>query len=95
MAVSILAHPERWALLDYRDRSDDTLCFNPRPPRKVGATRRERVHRRRRGRFNPRPPRKVGATCRGHRGRLGRWLFQSSPTPKGGRYHHLRLPLGA
>ena len=109
--VSILAHPERWALrvTDCRTRPSfilfqssptpkggryfprpaletqrqvfqssptpkggrykigkrkpgSTLSFNPRPPRKVGATHRMRslgaVHQG----FNPRPPRKVGAT---------------------------------
>ena len=110
-SVSILAHPERWALPTqhgtprrmprfqssptpkggrYCARSS-TSCgrssFNPRPPRKVGATRR-------RGTqksisilcFNPRPPRKVGATrdCRTFVRTFDR--FQSSPTPKGGRY---------
>ena len=37
--VSILAHPERWALpvVGHRTQSHDH-CFNPRPPRKVGAT---------------------------------------------------------
>ena len=38
--VSILAHPERWALR-WSIRTFSTLVesFNPRPPRKVGATR--------------------------------------------------------
>ena len=61
--VSILAHPERWALRGRNsERYCDDRCFNPRPPRKVGAT--EAV---RHLRGVPR-------------------CFQSSPTPKGGRY---------
>ena len=93
ISVSILAHPERWALRwpGWQNVSSPTpllwvaitsnRCFNPRPPRKVGAT------------FNalepldavlPKfqgPPRKVGATPH-----CGPTMFQSSPTPKGGRY---------
>ncbi len=39
LQVSILAHPERWALHARHDRHGaDVGCFNPRPPRKVGAT---------------------------------------------------------
>ena len=61
--VSILAHPERWALHGRLCHSNRSLsCFNPRPPRKVGATWRcdDQVGQ---GQcFNPRPPRKVGAT---------------------------------
>ena len=61
--VSILAHPERWALRGpIHVRSGLLSCFNPRPPRKVGAT-------------SIMAPFVAG--CR---------VFQSSPTPKGGRY---------
>ena len=39
IGVSILAHPERWALLEVVGRPAQRVCgFNPRPPRKVGAT---------------------------------------------------------
>ena len=61
--VSILAHPERWALLA------GTLSSNQAA-----------------NRFNPRPPRKVGATLSGWALQLQWFEFQSSPTPKGGRY---------
>ena len=85
--VSILAHPERWALHDADYAADAWIVFqssptpkggryrarvgrlewlagfNPRPPRKVGATRcLPGTHRRGLTGFNPRPPRKVGAT---------------------------------
>ena len=85
--VSILAHPERWALPVHlatrrinqkfqssptperwalRDRESLIDCvpagFNPRPPRKVGATRADSVLDEAAEGFNPRPPRKVGAT---------------------------------
>ena len=89
--VSILAHPERWALGE-RYVGQDASTGILGPPRKVlpgllypG--------------FNPRPPRKVGATCycpflsaasRKDKGmskrHCGKLMFQSSPTPKGGRY---------
>ena len=37
--VSILAHPERWALLQVDTfKRSRVSSFNPRPPRKVGAT---------------------------------------------------------
>ena len=37
--VSILAHPERWALRSANeDQRGEDYGFNPRPPRKVGAT---------------------------------------------------------
>ncbi len=37
--VSILAHPERWALRSFPRLKGIGVCrFNPRPPRKVGAT---------------------------------------------------------
>ena len=38
LEVSILAHPERWALPGAVFVRPELLCFNPRPPRKVGAT---------------------------------------------------------
>ena len=61
-------------------------CFNPRPPRKVGATLSAAIERQLLNVSNPRPPRKVGAT-RDIVGRIALVpLFQSSPTPKGGRY---------
>ena len=36
--VSILAHPGGWALLGTVNRCRGIECFNPRPPRRVGAT---------------------------------------------------------
>ena len=61
--VSILAHPERWALPSTSTASlAKAHCFNPRPPRKVGATGRRMRCWRDGACFNPRPPRKVGAT---------------------------------
>ena len=86
LVVSILAHPERWALLGTPKRKRSTTwfqssptpkggryvlsgadqsrtrSFNPRPPRKVGATVHVCAITHRLHRFNPRPPRKVGAT---------------------------------
>ncbi len=62
-SVSILAHPERWALRRCPFAClTDQCCFNPRPPRKVGAT-------------SDHTRLVVDAK-----------EFQSSPTPKGGRY---------
>ena len=62
-AVSILAHPERWALRNGHTGSNCTLLsFNPRPPRKVGATVTSSGFFCSVICFNPRPPRKVGAT---------------------------------
>ncbi len=85
-AVSILAHPERWALRrPAPTRRAAGPGFNPRPPRKVGAT---EVH----------PGQGAGA-CVSILAHPERWalpviavdnpgllVFQSSPTPKGGRY---------
>ncbi len=43
MTVSILTHPKRWVLPHLRQRRQSTATgFNPHPPEKVGATRRER-----------------------------------------------------
>ena len=86
--VSILAHPERWALprrgIVLRTRNNS---FNPRPPRKVGATTP--------GSSSMKGPIDVSILAHPERWAL-RWLmtpgaqdqlmFQSSPTPKGGRY---------
>ncbi len=86
--VSILAHLERWALRPTCNRSPSTGArFNPRPPRKVGATTWINLSTRTEIGFNPRPPRKVGATraSASHDGRKEE--FQSSPTSKGGRYY--------
>ena len=84
--VSILAHPERWALrCPHRSGHRPIYCFNPRPPRKVGATRIDQpqytlpqvsilAHPERWAlRYSPASQ---SAPCE----------FQSSPTPKGGRY---------
>ena len=84
--VSILAHLARWAL-QYADGQFAVVWsgFNPRPPRKVGATRVD---------FEARLPDTVSILAH-----LARWallpvagrpalfaLFQSSPTSQGGRY---------
>ena len=62
-SVSILAHPERWALhAGLAWRRPNNHSFNPRPPRKVGATTTRSTSSPALTRFNPRPPRKVGAT---------------------------------
>ena len=87
--VSILAHLERWALLSGGGgQGGGRSGFNPRPPRKVGATHHAADIHQSRDRFNPRPPRKVGATfqCLGYG--IHVFEFQSSPTSKGGRYYH-------
>ena len=47
---------------EYGQVSPRPWSFNPRPPRKVGATRSDPISRLRDTCFNPRPPRKVGAT---------------------------------
>ena len=61
--VSILAHPGGRALPPARaGRERKFRGFNPRPPRRAGATRAVRRTVRRTGCFNPRPPRRAGAT---------------------------------
>ena len=61
--VSILAHLARWALRrDFRRCPVPCRRFNPRPPRKVGATSHHSRFCATLTGFNPRPPRKVGAT---------------------------------
>ena len=84
--VSILAHPERWALppagTTLRSTPDR---FNPRPPRKVGATRQpDRDGGAGRVSILAHPER--WALPRPGRPRHSETRFQSSPTPKGGRY---------
>ena len=68
-----------------------TRRFNPRPPRKVGATQFVEAVHSMTGCFNPRPPRKVGATKMVTYEGTPHYQFQSSPTPKGGRYLHLAV----
>ena len=85
--VSILAHPERWALLwPGGNRGVVWVGFNPRPPRKVGATGILRGWSVEFAVFQSSPTPKggryestIGASRRVRE-------FQSSPTPKGGRY---------
>ena len=85
-SVSILAHPERWALPHRRfSLASRSKAFQSSPTPKGGRYNNSSGTNVIRSCFNPRPPRKVGATV------LARdidWLsqFQSSPTPKGGRY---------
>ena len=54
--------------------------FNPRPPRKVGATFPDDRSYEDGDSFNPRPPRKVGATIGEGGARSPYGEFQSSPT---------------
>ncbi len=78
--VSILAHLERWALhAAARGRPRDQLCFNPRPPRKVGATYPLKGEKPESIGFNPRPPRKVGATSCAKR--IGWCTYSFNPRP--------------
>ena len=60
--VSILARPGRRALQKNLRLWKKYPCFNPRPPRKAGATTIFTGFGFCRGCFNPRPPRKAGAT---------------------------------
>ena len=63
IVVSILAHLAKWALHRVpRFVSPFDFRFNPRPPRKVGATQQGKRVQTIIESFNPRPPRKVGAT---------------------------------
>ena len=109
--VSILAHPERWALRalfatgawgQEGFQSSPTpkggryaalkrapalrRCFNPRPPRKVGATSSAVPHTQSFGKFQSSPTPKGGRYEQALRDLSGHDKFQSSPTPKGGRY---------
>ena len=59
--------------------------FNPRPPRRTGATQANKKMTEPANRFNPRPPRRTGATTSRSRS-AGSNRFQSSPAPKDGRY---------
>ena len=60
--VSILARPEGRALRRITREGRLPFSFNPRPPRRTGATCGHVPMRDRFGRFNPRPPRRTGAT---------------------------------
>ncbi len=72
--VSILARPEGRALRDtWTAKERYTLCFNPRPPRRAGATPCVRLLIFWRISFNPRPPRRAGATT--SRVALARLIF--------------------
>ncbi len=82
--VSILAHLERWALLDPIDCPVARTLFQSSPTSKGGRYRVGTRHIDRYSRFNPRPPRKVGATC-GSRGRRdGSACFNPRPPRKVG-----------
>ncbi len=63
--------------------------FNPRPPRRTGATITDSIDYARRNRFNPRPPRRTGATTKNQSQAALDLRFQSSPAPKDGRYSAL------
>ena len=65
--VSILAHPERWALLMRATMYERGLPFQSSPTPKGGRYKSIRAVLFWPKCFNPRPPRKVGATCSGHR----------------------------
>ena len=108
-SVSILAHPERWALRQTDQVVSLHFKFQSSPTPKGGRYVRLIKSCHSISSFNPRPPRKVGATWRQDKSidptmvsilahperwalpsatdywEFGIW-FQSSPTPKGGRY---------
>ena len=84
--VSILAHPERWALPLRGVLLRDRCLFQSSPTPKGGRYARIRIDSGEETSFNPRPPRKVGATFVGGSPNHYNFVFQSSPTPKGGRY---------
>ncbi len=60
--VSILAHPERWALLPPPGSEDPPALFQSSPTPKGGRYIHGQWQTPHPSRFNPRPPRKVGAT---------------------------------
>src|SRR5437870_1684460 len=68
----------RWCARCLRTRA---RRFNPRPPRRTGATTRGAVEVSLHSCFNPRPPRRTGATERAEAGVIA-VEFQSSPAPK-------------
>ena len=85
--VSILARPEGRALQDCKVHGQHLSSgFNPRPPRRTGATSTTGGEKRVRGGFNPRPPRRTGATMVAGLANIRSCGFQSSPAPKDGRY---------
>ena len=63
--VSILAHPERWALPPVNHKNTNHAMFQSSPTPKGGRYRIRGTPGRPMPRFNPRPPRKVGATWPG------------------------------
>ena len=83
--VSILAHLVRWALRAHaRFGRLGSRSFNPRPPRKVGATL-LKIRKDLGGfGFNPRPPRKVGATRNANRQKRIQRRFNPRPPRKVG-----------
>ena len=85
--VSILAHLARWALRwRVNIRTWITSCFNPRPPRKVGATRMLCADSRL-STFQSSPTSQGGRYSLGTENLRPDGRFQSSPTSQGGRYH--------
>ena len=60
--VSILARPEGRALPFLQALQKERSCFNPRPPRRTGATMKSHNVENKSHCFNPRPPRRTGAT---------------------------------
>ena len=72
LCVSILAHPERWALPGPSQLALAILLFQSSPTPKGGRYLARSRYNRRRGCFNPRPPRKVGATLDGEGCHVGR-----------------------
>ena len=69
------------------------ICFNPHPPRRTDATRREGLCRRRSACFNPHPPRRTDATYAVTTSGIGTSLFQSSSAPKDGCYRESAMPV--
>ncbi len=87
--VSILAHPEGWALHEREYAMEGLHRFQSSPTPKDGRyNEASKIRGLLSSRFNPRPPRRMGATMCTVTSSLPAALFQSSPTPKDGRYRY-------
>ena len=84
--VSILAHPERWALLCISSTNITTSVFQSSPTPKGGRYGGRRVEPHGFLLFQSSPTPKGGRYARRPGGPGWEKVFQSSPTPKGGRY---------
>ena len=90
--VSILAHPEGWALRLYKFKACKGMSgFQSSPIPKDGRyLMNGRTHSVVRC-FNPRPSRRMGATSKPTNCHAATRRFQSSPIPKDGRYNLLLM----